>query len=78
MSALLDAHGDDAVDRSDYLASEKERYGHLEMLATVPAIGTAGLLAKARTLQVRSVMDDVYRSQEIALSLAEDLGGLLS
>ncbi|MCC8937439.1 hypothetical protein H8A99_13390 [Bradyrhizobium sp. Arg68] len=79
LNALLDAHGDDADSRADYLATEKQRYAHLETLATVSAIGTAGLLAKARTLQVDSVVDDVHRSAEIALSLADDLtGGLLS
>ncbi|TWI73783.1 hypothetical protein IQ16_01927 [Bradyrhizobium huanghuaihaiense] len=78
MNALLDAHGDDADSRPDYMATEAQRYGYLETLATVPAIGTAGLLAKARTLQVVSVTAEPHRHQDIALSLADDLTGDLS
>ncbi|MGY4476324.1 hypothetical protein [Bradyrhizobium sp. USDA 3364] len=78
IEAFLDANNDDD-EHPEFQAMDSQRSAHLDTLATVPAIGIAGLRAKARTLKVDSVTADLYRHQEISLSLVEDLtGGLLS
>lgn len=71
MEAFL-ANSDDDY-HPDFQAMESQRSDHLETLATDPAVGVAGLRAKARTLWVTSVIQDFERHQDIALSLAKDL-----
>ncbi|MGY3494187.1 hypothetical protein [Bradyrhizobium sp. USDA 4502] len=73
--AFLDANEDDdkADQRPEYEAMESQRAAHIETLATVPAVSTAGLLAKARTM-----LFDQFARTDIAWSLAEDMERVLA
>ncbi|WP_338821421.1 hypothetical protein [Bradyrhizobium septentrionale] len=75
LEAFVDAHGDDDDydERPEYQAMESQRAAHLDTLATVPAVGTAGLRAKARVM-----MFDHFARWEISWSLAEDLERVLA
>ncbi|MCP1841292.1 hypothetical protein ACVIHI_005787 [Bradyrhizobium sp. USDA 4524] len=71
LEAFLDANDDDD-EHPEYQAMETQRATHWDTLATVPSVGTAGLLAKARAVQVD------LRQHDVALSLAEDLERVLA
>ncbi|WP_338688269.1 hypothetical protein V5279_23485 [Bradyrhizobium sp. 26S5] len=75
LEAFVDAHGDDddCDERPEYQAMESQRDAHLDTLATVPAVGTAGLRAKARVM-----MYDHSARTDISWSLAEDLERVLA
>jgi hypothetical protein len=73
ISATRKQYGDDAVDRSDYLAFEDERYEALNRLSSTAAGSWQDLAAKAATLKIPDVLDDSPRCMALAESLASDV-----
>jgi hypothetical protein len=56
-----------------YIDAEERRFTALESLATIRAQSPEGIVAKARALKARSLVEDIDRQAAIAASLADDM-----